>query len=265
MLKKQIQFFVWLGLVVPMAIGIMFSLEGCGDEPNPCEALKPMEAKFTIREKLLNDLPTDTLQADTTITGNVVAFEASEDYDNYEWKIGLDPKTFTTKKVSLLFLYPEDKIAVRLIAKKKSLKNCFPKDDGIDTLVKYFAVIDKAVNPVYGSYSGYLIANPSDRFEITVTHDQWFDQVNILNLNKGCNPVDESIGIRGFQCFVGFKKISFYGGYVNQCKRPIGWFYLAKNGKDVSIPFDEGNGAPNQVPPVNETKRIKYEFIGRKK
>ncbi|MFN7604164.1 MAG: hypothetical protein ACK5R0_22450, partial [Bacteroidota bacterium] len=73
------------------------------------------------------------------------------------------------------------------------------------------------------------------------------------------------IGIRGFQCFVGFKKISFFGGYVNQCKRPIGWLYMAKNSRDIRIPFDEGNGAPNQVPPINETKRIKYEFVGKKK
>lgn len=260
-MKKQITIIVVLALLGAFVV----SLEGCGDEPDPCLGLKPFTAKFTIREKLLNDLPTDTLQSDTTITGNFVAFEASEDYDSYEWKIGVDPKTFTTKKVSLLFLYPENRIAVRLIATKKTNKQCFPKDDGIDTLVKYFTVIDRGANPVYGNYNGHLTANPDDKFDIQVTHDQWFDQINILNLNKGCNPIDEAIGIRGFQCFVGFKKISFFGGYVNQCKRPIGWLYMAKNSRDIRIPFDEGNGAPNQVPPINETKRIKYEFVGKKK
>jgi hypothetical protein len=233
-----------LNAFVLVSIGGILLFSSCGDNPlNPCLDKRQVEAKFNMGELIPgegND-PDSVIVSDTVLTDNNIVFRASEDYDSYEWKIGDDPKVFTSKQVSLYFQYPVSRVAIRLIVKKFPFKSCFPQDDGLDTLIKYLNVIDRKQNPIFGEYRGSIVSNASDIFNVQITHDAFFDQINILNINKDCYPIDEAIGLRGFTTRMAFKKMYFYSGFFyKSCNNPKGWLSTDKSGKNIQIFYSIG-------------------------
>lgn len=253
------------GVVVVVAFCVaLIQLGGCGGdpEPDPCLGKKITGGSFSMGEIITNYGGVDTLLlSDTVITDNFVVFRADSNYLSYDWKIGDDPRTFTTNEVSLFFREPISNLPIRLIAKWIPNKKCFPEDDGIDTVYKYLSVIDKKENPIFGKYEGANKSNPNDIFRIEITHDIYFDKINILNINKGCYPIDESIGLRGFITRMGYKKLHFNADfYYESCKDPQGWFSLDNSGMNAEVKYSIGNGSPTQT----ATKRIKEIFNGKK-
>jgi hypothetical protein len=245
-----------LNVFVLVSIGCLYLLSSCSDNPlNPCLDKKLVEAKFTMGELIPgegND-PDSVIVSDTVLTDNTIIFKASEDYDSYSWKIGDDPKVFISKEVKIYFQYPENRVPVRLIIKKSPYKSCFPNDDGIDTLVKYLTVISRKQNPIFGEYRGGNQSNVSDIFNIQVTHDSFFDQINILNINKDCYPIDETIGLRGFLTRMAYKKMYFYSGFFyKSCSDPKGWLALDKSGKNIQVVYSTALNPNNDANRVNE-------------
>ena len=255
-----------IGMLGVVAFGAsLIQLSGCGGDPapDPCLNKTPVEADFTISEilPLFGSLKSDTaIVSDTVLTGNFIVFEAMGNYKSYEWKIGDDPRLFNTKRVKLQFEFPET-IPVQLTVTDTPSNTCFPDDDGIDTQVVIVSIIDKKLNPIFGQYEGSNSSNPTDIFSIEVTHDKFFDQINILNINKNCYPIDESIGLRGFRTSVGYKKLYFYSGfYYESCQDPQGWLTVDKSGTKVAVNYSTGNGSVSQT----ATKRINEKFLGIK-
>lgn len=243
----------------------LLQLFGCGGdpEPDPCLDKKPVKADFTIGELISffgGNKPDTIVLSDTVLTGNFIVFNALDNYESYEWRVGDDPRVFNTKQLKLLFQFPET-LTVSLTVKGKALKNCFPDDDGMDTQVRKIVVIDRKLNPIFGQYEGAIISNPGDVFKVEVVHDAFFDQINIININKNCYPINESIGLRGFRTIMCYKKLYFYSGfYYESCKDPQGWLIVDKAIKNVEIRYSTGNGSVAQ----SATKRIYDKFIGKK-
>jgi hypothetical protein len=249
---------------VAMTSSLMW-LSGCHDDPKPdhCMDKEEVTAKFTIGEKLF--VLDTAVVSDTTISGNTVIFEASEDYDSYEWKIGQDTRTWTTKKVTLPFIYPETQLDVRLIVKRKPNKTCFPNDNGIDTLIKHLTVMDKKLNPIVGEYEGSNLSNPNDVFKIRIFYYILGDysSLSLVGINKGCDPESNITGSKAFSVISpGYKKIYFDAAYNynDLCKNPKGWVTLDKSGKNIKIIYSyEPNGGAG-----NPSKKLNDTFTGKK-
>ena len=135
-MKKGILFLVLLAMV-----GVfVFSLEGCDHhhDPDPCLALEPVTAKFSVKEPIADT----TFVTDTVFAGAPTIFEADQEYTSYLWRVGNDPRTWTTKVFSLTYNEALGNVPVTLIVQKLPNKTCFPKDNGIDN-----RDTEKACNP----------------------------------------------------------------------------------------------------------------------
>jgi hypothetical protein len=202
-MKRSITF-----LIVSAFLGAFtFLLEGCGDSPDPCKALKPVSADFKFQQSFyevdsLFSVDTILMIPDRNLFINErVSFNASEENALYQWKVGDDPDTFTKKSFTLNFDKPVGKVDVRLIVNKKPNLACFPKDDGIDTVTRSLYVLDasKVKHAFEGTFKGYLTDNANDIFDITIINlgetpipndpPQYYG-LKVYNLPKGCGRND---------------------------------------------------------------------------
>lgn len=100
---------------------------------------------------------------------NTVYVHFSADIKNaisYEWQVGSNSITQTTKDFGLYFSDTIGTIPVRLIVHAKPNKICFPNDDGVDTLVKYLTIRNVIPDPLTGKYYGYNTNDPTHLFTI---------------------------------------------------------------------------------------------------
>jgi hypothetical protein len=154
---------------------LVFVLNSCGKESveNPCECgQKPITAAFTITEKYYfpqgNTLdlfePYDT---DTVFASNIV-FTALEEDAEYTWQIGTE--TLHTNIVERSGFPANQPIPITLIVKKEPDIECFPNDDGIDTLTRYLYRGDYTTSDLFieGKFQGYLEGSPLDTFTVTI-------------------------------------------------------------------------------------------------
>ena len=165
-MKKGILFLVLLATVG----AFMFSLEGCDHhDPDPCLGLEPITAKFSIKEPVADT----TFVTDTVFAGAPTIFEADQDYTSYLWRVGNDPRTWTTKSFSLTFDQPLGNVPVTLIVQKLPNKTCFPKDNGIDTLVKTFYVKQYVKGPskFVGNYEGFEVGNETSAYTVRIKYE----------------------------------------------------------------------------------------------
>ncbi|MBK7651142.1 MAG: hypothetical protein IPJ20_11015 [Flammeovirgaceae bacterium] len=269
------------GAVVVVAFGIGFiHLSGCGGdpEPDPCLSRKQTKAGFKIGE--IPNFATDTLLiSDTVLTNNLIVFRADSNYLSYEWKIGDDDRIFNQSEVKLIFQYPES-ITIRLIARWTPDLNCFPKDDGIDTVYRILTVIDYYENPIVGVFTGYVNSNPNHSFNVSIAQEnisdpecdctidpQYCDCTYLIrNVNEGCEPFRN--GTRELRIAVGYKHLKFSweeglcNGHIPLCRAPIGWVKIDETGKNAIIKFSTLLSASDCNQPGD--KRIKDTFYGKK-
>lgn len=221
---------------------------------DPCAAAKPFEPDFYIQEEVGDSL----IKTDKVLQYGFVVFEAAETYDSYEWKIGEDPRSFTERKVRLLFTDTIKSIEVQLIATKKA-SACFPTDKTVDTIRKNFSVIQWREAPIIGAYVGSFESTPGIMDTVKVVlipqEDGW-DRITLLNVNCGCNldtSVSWSVG-RGAYAFYYNSNNTFYSG----CKGPEAWLRLT--GKDtlsINYTYRDNTGNDASLWPV-----IRDKFVG---
>jgi hypothetical protein len=176
----------WLILIIPLGFWGC-----CKEKKEPCKGQQSTSADFTIEEYLYTsaDYPkTNVILETDTINGlNTVRFRAKQEFDEYTWLIGTEvikDRSFTRK-----FFPEKSNIKVTLIGKRKPNKQCFPDDDGIDTVTKFMYVIPKDLKlEQRHTYHGYNTDNPSDTFTIQlaywhVQYKEWMLRMN--NFPKG--------------------------------------------------------------------------------
>ena len=179
----------------------------CKDEPtpDPCLAKKTPTADFAIAEMVGDSLVTTDTISNTEMQ---VVVHASPLYQSYKWKIGSDPREWTTSRVTLSFdnSLSGETIQVTLIAKQAVDKTCFLDDDGIDTIVKKFTIACpsdlRCINaPVtfkrhyLGKWRGIIQDEPNKEFDVSIVDfgrdpnerdDTVFYDMRIYNLPENC-------------------------------------------------------------------------------
>jgi len=184
----------------------------CKEKVNPCKNQQATSADFIIEEILFTDQnhPEKNVLVETDLVNgsNLVRFSSKQEFDEYTWLIGSE--VIHEKSFSRKYFPKNSKIEVTLIGKRKPNKQCFPNDDGIDTVKKIFSTIAKDLNlEQRHTYQGYNTDNPSDTFTIQLAY--WHRQYNewmlrMDNFPKGTGNNDEF--------FIG-GRVWYYYDYVN--------------------------------------------------
>jgi len=106
---------------------------------------------------------------------NGVSFKAIQSFDSCWWEHGTE--IIRNQSMFNRLHYPNGKISTKLILMRKPNIHCFPFDNGIDTVEKYFNVVPinkgLSVNTpdllndtidwpmIFGTYEGYVESNPT--------------------------------------------------------------------------------------------------------
>jgi len=97
----------------------------------------------------------------------MVRFSAVGKYDSIKWKVGLDPREFTEKEFSLRFM-EKGSVQIRMIGFRAPNLECFPSDDGVDTVLKQLTIVPKDASLVIGEFDGYFLSEPDIPFTMKI-------------------------------------------------------------------------------------------------
>ncbi len=116
---------------------------------DPCAGLLEANANFIIEEKLTSFGDPIWIETDTILKNKVVQFRSTYlGADEYKWYIG--SQVYNTPNVSLLFesQWSGNDIPITLVVKKIPNIDCFPNDDGYDSITKSFYVSYSPTSPL---------------------------------------------------------------------------------------------------------------------
>jgi hypothetical protein len=200
---------------------------------------------------------------------NPVLFRSAAEADSYEWIIGLDPRRWNSREVSLRFRDPT-KLLVQLHLWWKPDSACFPEDPGRDTVYRDLVVLPRGASRIFGSYKGQRSMLPHDEFPTgTFTIDFVMDttfrsygdtMLRIVNLHPGCtNSRDFMPSLReGF----GYAGASFAEDATTRypdgsiCRAPQGVAVLSPSRREIEIIWRMHDSARAGYPPHQ------YRFFG---
>ncbi len=123
--------------------GSLVFLSNCKPDPepaDPCKGAKLPTADFMLAEKL--DGEERYFETDKINHVRKLYMRGPDGYDSYLWQLGTNANWSTDKNATATFSQVEGKLKVRLIAKRKPMTECFPNDDGIDTIEKSIDVVE---------------------------------------------------------------------------------------------------------------------------
>ena len=208
-----------LTVLILLAAIIFYSSCAKTDPPviitNPCEEL---DTSGGIGFKIKDYPGAETeFEADTIFINNNVIFEANKIYSSVKWKIAYDPRTFTDKRVSYRFTaFPTEKLPVTMIGTRKKFEKCLPGDDGIDTVTKYFFIVDYYQSKMLGRFFCAKTGSPKDTttIEIKIISGGNGDKAIITNFpTKNCGDP----GGYGMGYGIGLSFRFFYENFNNSC------------------------------------------------
>lgn len=170
---------------------VLFTINACKDDCPPCDdptnpdcsnydpcyKKNRVTADFFMYE---NDWSLDPDRGweyyDTdTLLGQSVLLVAKETKDdngsdvNYTWIIGAETISGTKVKSITRHTFPtNEKIPVTLIVSKKPHVDCYPDDDGKDTVTRYMVFPSKNNTKWQGEYIGYNTDKPNEQLHIAL-------------------------------------------------------------------------------------------------
>ncbi len=248
-MEKFIRLFTLLTLLTVLTL----ATSCCKDE---CKDKVRTSAAFTMKYGV-GDTTIALENGDTVRKGTTISFEANDVSDNtitYSWKIGTDPRVFTKNKFELEF---DDvgKIDVQLILKKSPNLDCFPDDDGIDTIRQSFFLVDTILT--LGKYEGFVENRPNQKFTVELIWNLALGRTYLDNLPNGCirtnrdwTEVEYSANYRDVQ-------IGYIGNTGKVCPGIYGYGKLAKDNSSFTINYVVWNEL--------QQKFVYEKFIGIKK
>ena len=137
---------------------------------NPCLGKHATSAAFQILETAPSSVGTyihwiPFPVRDTTSYDPV--FQAEDSFaQGYTWIVG--GGTYTGHSALSLHGYPRNQwITVTLIVKHTPDQQCFPNDDGLDTVTKQFIIVNFSSNPFEHTFRGVLDEDKTDSFNVT--------------------------------------------------------------------------------------------------
>jgi hypothetical protein len=253
-------------ILIIFLLGIIgIGLAGCEcDDPtdpkcdnyDPCYEIKPVTSSFIISELLPfaytrwenEGFFWEQRNSDTVYSRNL-EFEAPEGMDKYTWIIGTE--ILHDRIVVRKNFPPNEIIPITLIVERTPNRECFPNDDGIDSLVRNLLFEqDYYVLSPRGKYKGHFLRSPNDDFTInfewkppfTLGDTSLTQYARIGGLFKGCQDV---VFLTGYLKSKGF--LLFETGNLTQggglCGSPMGKISLSGvNDEKVRIEFRYING-----------------------
>jgi hypothetical protein len=132
------------------------------DCPNydPCYTVEEVSADFDILEGIANVIPwNDSFTVISEVSSfGMIKFKAKQENNlHYTWFIGSETIT-DVNEVSRLFLTPNvtpgTVISITLVVEGEPNIECFPNDDGIDTVTKSFKLVEACEYWVNGTFRG---------------------------------------------------------------------------------------------------------------
>ena len=229
----------------------------CVDETNPecpnydpCwDALPPVSAAFEMAEIIgryqrPNQLPgiSYTL-TDTALADNHVRFRAEQEADSYQWRIGSDPRTFTEREVTLFFPDPTQ-LTVTLIVKRASRTDCYPEDDGIDTVRRRLVVVPIVQSAIVGDYLGATEQNPGELYTLSFYRRMHFEDstqfshISVTNVHPGCNNTGRNDPLRGSPGYREFRYFKDGFDLNTQCFANAVIAQLNESGDSITVWFE---------------------------
>lgn len=224
-------------------------------QDNPCKGLIMPSGQFVMKE-LVGDT---AFTADTVFRDNYVQFQALENYESVAWKLGSDPRDWSSPEFSLSFINAVGTIPISFKGMKTPNIFCFPNDNGRYTSNKNLTMVEQVkkplvtISPLAGRYKGYFTNNPSDTF---TTRIDYFDSTKY------------EVAVTGSKNFYWLSNMP--KGYVSL----LGWSYPElKNGQPVEMGykcFVFGSGSSivqGRGWLSNDSLYISYgnDLVGRKK
>ena len=189
------------------------------NQDNQCESIKRPNGSFIIKE-LVGDT---SFVADTVFRDNYVQFQSIDNYDGVLWKIGTDPRNWTSTDFSLSFYNSLGTIPITFKGSKAPNNICFPNDNGTYTSTKTLTVVEQLekpniiLSPLIGKYRGYFTDNPSDTF---TTRIEYFDSLKYDG------------AVTGSKNFYWLSNMP--NGYISN----LGWSYPElKNGQPIDMGY----------------------------
>ena len=245
----------------------------CLDPYNPecsnydaCLSYEPANAEFEILIKPIGlqnwdcdgEEPRDLeFEVDTITSGRLVYFRASqlgseeeETGLTYQWKIGTDSRTWTTREFDLGFA--EDAVGdvpVTLIVEKADPNSCGGTDYSRDTLTKNLHVKRFPDNiyssgtwsSVFGKWEGYNTDDESSIFQIEIKPD-W----EVTGFPDGCSYKWPDVGI----------SLTYFAiNDLTPCANLCGLGTLSQDRSELTVNYSYRNDA---------YERIYRTFVGRK-
>jgi hypothetical protein len=220
-----------------ITILLLFQIYACKKEKtiDSCSNQRPFTAKFLMSEVLADTF--GQIKNHKALFASAIQFETEGNYDSCFWKIGDDPRIFTSNKFQLRFMDLNPYIKVTLIAKKRA-SICFPNAKTTDTITDYFSIVPISEARVFGKFKGYFKSTPTiaDTFEMKYfppinPGDPYPSNIRAINIPKGCNVVpqnnlynDLSIGF-GYSAF----RIDAEAWHTVNCKGPVAYGYFLQN------------------------------------
>jgi hypothetical protein len=215
-------------LLLMIGLGIQCKKK-CSDPSNPdcgnydpCFGKQPAHADFKIEEFVGSQwFETDSVNGRV----NTIRFTATQAAESYTWLLGsevIHEKSFTRTG------FPANRwISITLIVQKAPEQSCFPKDDGIDTLVKKMYVWHNEVDwdstysyirlvhpfPVYGTYYGALKSNPNLKFNATVLDTNWRQSNNMPGIIEVVRGIPYPPNFASDKLSKDFHDGSFFNGW----------------------------------------------------
>lgn len=251
-------------LVLVELLAVLFTVNGCHDEPNPCAALHETSADFTIMEDF-SYLPEydkywPYYACDTAITKRIRFTAIDSTASSYEWHIGSG--IYNKRKVFLNFSNTnENAIPITLILKKTPNQNCFPKDDGIDTVTRKLVFVASCQSLIAGTYNGTNADDTKNPYKISFSLCQSSNDGHevgtyVTNDYLGCNFLYYSSEIGNL---IGYKAALLTGGGIGDgvCKWGVAnTIKLGKTRKDIEVDFIF------DADTITFKNRIQKKFIG---
>ena len=175
--------------LLAVSLALVLLTLGCGPDEAPapdCSAgvlpsTNPIEFYLEARQ----DEP--FAYEDTMVGSPYVFFNSKTEYDSYTWKVGTDPRTWTTRKFELQFQNYFGTVDIVLVGRRRPRPECQPNDTGIDSFKRRITILPRNSAPIFGRFMGNIIEAPSSQpFEIYVTNVDGFFISGIQNLPNGC-------------------------------------------------------------------------------
>lgn len=147
---------------------------------NPCFGKKETSAAFYMYESPNTlftfpawlDIKWTLLDSDTSVLGGLIFRAMQENAVEYQWWVGTEVNPRFGREIQIDFGSSKIPKRIRLIVKSNPDNNCFPNDDGIDTVDRMLYFLEDPCNnyPLKGKWEGAFKDNPDSTFIFEYGH-----------------------------------------------------------------------------------------------